>query len=132
MGDRSSPSGGRRATGVAVVVLVIALSCAGCSFIRPGSVAVSDVSALSRSGRWFVDAHGRVVLFHGTNFVQKSPAFYPAAVGFDDDDAAFLAGRGFNFVRVGVVFEALMPEPGVLDPDYIEHLATTVAALGRH
>ena len=71
-------------------------------------------------------------MLRGTNFVQKSPPFHPAAVGFDDDDAAFLAAHGFNTVRLGVVFEALMPEPGRIDDDYIAELAATVRVLARH
>jgi endoglycosylceramidase len=116
---------------IVFVVLLAVLLGAGCTFLRPDPGNGGTVSTLSRSGRWFVDAHGRVVLFRGINFVQKQPPFFPAAVGFDDDDARFLAARGFNFVRVGVVFEALMPQPGLIDRDYIEHLATTVSALDR-
>jgi endoglycosylceramidase len=61
--------------------------------------------------------------------VAKSPPFYPAAFGFGDDDAAFLAAEGFNVLRLGVDFRGLMPEPGVIDDTYIEHLAETVDAL---
>lgn len=86
------------------------------------------VPPLSSAGRWFTDAHGRVVLLHGFNEVAKSPPFYPAAFGFGDDDAAFLASEGFNALRLGVDFRGLMPEPGEIDDGYIENLATTVDA----
>jgi hypothetical protein len=46
----------------------------------------------------------------GVNVVEKSAPFYPAATAGDDDAA--LSKRGFNTVRLGVVFEALMPQPG--------------------
>jgi endoglycosylceramidase len=84
------------------------------------------VPPLSSAGRWFTDAHGRVVLLRGFNEVAKSPPFYPAAFGFGDDDADFLAAEGFNALRLGVDFRGLMPEPGSIDDKYIEQLATTV------
>ncbi len=87
---------------------------------------------LSHSGRWFTDASGRVVMFHGFNDVAKSAPFYPAAFGFGDDDAAFLEQHGFNVFRLGVNMEGLMPEPGRVDGAYIEHLAETVDDLARH
>ena len=87
---------------------------------------------LTHAGRWFTDVSGRVVMPRGVNVVEKSAPFYPAATGFGDDDAALLEARGFNTVRLGVVFEALMPQPGVVDAAYIEHLAETVRVLDRH
>src|SRR5689334_25316842 len=80
---------------------------------------------VGRDGRWFVDHEGRVVGFRGVNFVQKFPPVAPAAVGFDDDDAVFLAREGFNVVRLGVVFGSVMPQPGVIDHDYVASIAHT-------
>ena len=68
----------------------------------------------------------------GVNFVEKWAPFTPAADGFDDDDAALIASSGFNTVRLGVVFEFLMPEPGKLDRAYLDSIAETVRILGRH
>lgn len=73
------------------------------------------VPPLSASGRWLADALGRMVLLHGFNDVAKSPPFHPAAFGFGDDDAAFLAAEGFSGFRLGIDFGALMPAPGVID-----------------
>jgi endoglycosylceramidase len=99
----------------------------------PAAAALPDMSEpvapLSHRGRWFTDALGRVVILRGVNFVEKSPPFHPAGVGFDDDDGDFLVDHGFNVVRLGVVFEALMPEPGVLAPGYVESLAESVDML---
>ncbi|HEV7759294.1 MAG TPA: cellulase family glycosylhydrolase, partial [Acidimicrobiales bacterium] len=89
------------------------------------------VAPLSSEGRWLTDATGRVVTLHGVNEVEKSAPFYPAAAGFDADDARFLADQGFTVVRLGVVVEGLMPEPGRIDPAYIEALAGTVRELAR-
>ncbi len=68
----------------------------------------------------------------GINFVEKWAPFTPAADGFDDDDAALIAKSGFNTVRLGVVFEFLMPEAGELDGAYLDSIAKTVRILGRH
>jgi endoglycosylceramidase len=89
------------------------------------------VAPLGSEGRWITDAKGRVVQLRGVNEVSKSAPFYPAAFGFGADDARFLSRNGFNAVRLGVMFNALMPEPGVIDRAYIGHLAETVRELGR-
>ena len=57
--------------------------------------------------------------------------YYPAAFGFGEDDADFLAEHGFNSVRLGVDFRGLMPTPGKVEYGYIEQLARTVRELGR-
>jgi len=71
-------------------------------------------------------------MVRGMNFVQKWAPNTPAAAGFDDDDAAVLAGNGFNTLRLGVPLEFLMPQPGQIDHDYLESIAGTVRMLGRH
>src|SRR2546423_10120586 len=70
---------------------------------------------LTHAGRWITAARGRVVVMHGTNMVYKIPPYYPGAIAFGDDDAAFLSRMGFNVVRVGVIWKALEPQPGVYD-----------------
>ena len=92
----------------------------------------SPTLPLGHAGRWITDAHGRVVVVHGINMVYKLAPFYPAATGFGDDDAAFLQRIGFNAVRVGVLWEAVEPSPGVYDTGYLTHIASTVAMLARH
>jgi len=101
--------------------------CAGCSFLSTlGPAADRPVPLIGSEGRWFTDATGRVVMLRGMNFVQKWAPYTPAAAGFDDDDAAVLARNGFNAVRLGVVLEFLMPQPGQIDPEYLESIAGTV------
>lgn len=90
------------------------------------------IAPLSSAGRWFTDAAGRVVMFHGMNMVQKSDPYYPAAYGFGDDDIAFLVDNGFNALRLGVDMRGLMPTPDVVEETYIDHLAETVDAAARH
>jgi endoglycosylceramidase len=87
---------------------------------------------LGHAGRWITDARGRVVVVHGINMVYKLAPYYPAAVGFGDDDAAFLHSIGFNAVRVGVIWKGLEPQPGGFDDNYLAQIASTVQTLARH
>jgi endoglycosylceramidase len=87
---------------------------------------------LSHAGRWITDARGRVVIVHATNMVYKLPPYYPAAAGFGSDDAAFLHRNGFNAVRVGLIWKAIEPQPGVYDDAYLEQIEATVATLARY
>jgi endoglycosylceramidase len=72
-----------------------------------------------------------VVIVHGVNMVYKVPPYYPAAIGFDRDDAAFLARLGFRAVRVGVIWKALEPRPGVYDDHYLARISRTVTTLAH-
>jgi len=92
----------------------------------------APVARLGHDGRWLTDSEGRVVVLHGFNMVNKRPPYAPDAVGFGDDDAAFLAAEGFDSVRLGVIYKAVEPSPGVYDDVYLNRIAGTVAALARH
>jgi endoglycosylceramidase len=87
---------------------------------------------LSHAGRWITDASGRVVVLHGVNMVAKLEPYAPDALGFGADDARFLAREGYNTVRLGVIYAAVEPQPGVYDDAYLARLARTVRILGRH
>jgi endoglycosylceramidase len=97
----------------------------------PGAFAAPALP-LSHSGRWITDAQGRVVNLHGINMVYKRPPYAPDAVGFGDDDAAFLASEGFNAVRLGVIYSAVEPSPGVYDDAYLGRIRATVDTLAAH
>jgi endoglycosylceramidase len=72
------------------------------------------------------------VILHGLNMVNKRPPYAPDAVGFGDDDAAFLASEGYDAVRVGVIYKAVEPQPGVYDDAYLDRIRGTVETLARH
>jgi endoglycosylceramidase len=114
---------GRR-TAVAAIALLALIFC--------GGAAASPKLPLAHQGRWVTDANGRVVILHGINMVYKLPPYFPAAAGFGNDDAAFLQRIGFNAVRVGVIWKALEPRPGVYDTGYLSQIASTVQTLARH
>lgn len=96
------------------------------------AVAAASTPPLGHAGRWITDPTGRVVVLHGLNMVYKLAPYYPAAAGFGADDAAFLERMDFNVVRVGVIWKAVEPQPGVYDDAYLEHIAGTVRTLARH
>jgi endoglycosylceramidase len=87
---------------------------------------------MGHAGRWITDAQGRVVILQGINMVYKRPPYAPDQTGFGDDDARFLAREGYSTVRVGVIYKAVEPEPGVYDDAYIDRIVKTVNTLGRH
>jgi endoglycosylceramidase len=121
----------RRSLTLACVSALAGLTlCAGAQASPPAVAA--PALPLGHAGRWITDAHGRVVIVHGINMVYKVAPYYPAATGFGNDDAAFLARMGFNAVRVGVIWKAVEPEPGVFDDAYLRHIAATVKTLARH
>jgi endoglycosylceramidase len=113
----------RRAAAL-LALLVVALSAA------PASAAPK--TPLGHAGRWITDSAGRVTILHGLNMVYKRPPYAPDAIGFGDDDAAFLASEGYNTVRVGLIYKAVEPSPGVYDDAYLARIEGTVNALGRH
>jgi endoglycosylceramidase len=96
------------------------------------AAAAGPVLPLSHKGRWLTDATGRVVNLHGINMVYKRAPYAPDATGFGEDDAAFLAAQGFNAVRVGVIYKAVEPQPGVYDDAYLDRIRATVDTLAAH
>jgi len=98
----------------------------------PGAAAAGPAAPLDHAGRWTTDSQGHVVVLHGLNMVSKLPPYAPDSTGFGDDDAAFLAAEGFNTVRVGVIYKAVEPQPGVYDDAYLQRIENTVEILGRH
>jgi endoglycosylceramidase len=109
---------------LAVVAALLALS---------GSAAgTASLSRLGHEGRWITDSKGRVVILHGWNMVAKLPPYAPDALGFGDDDAAFLARNGFNYVRLGIIWKGLEPAPGVYDDAYLNRIARTARVLRKH
>jgi len=92
----------------------------------------SGVGGLSTTDNWLTDSSGRVVILHGLNEVYKVAPFEPSASGFGSQNAAFLEANGFNAVRVGVIWSAVEPEPGVYNDAYLASIAQTVQTLADH
>ncbi len=94
--------------------------------------ATSTALPLGHAGRWVTDAHGKVVVLHGENVMNKFPPYYPAAVDFGDKDGRFLAEEGFNAVRLGFFWSEAEPEPGVYNDAYIDQFRSSIQMLQRH
>ena len=87
---------------------------------------------ISTTGTWLTNSDGQVVILHGPNEVYKLPPYEPSASGFNADDAAFLADNGFTAVRLGVIWAAVEPQPGVIDTAYLDSINQTVQMLADH
>jgi endoglycosylceramidase len=100
--------------------------------VLPAVASAGPQLPLGHFGRWITDADGRVTVLHGLNMVYKRPPYAPDAIGFGDDDAAFLASEGYNTVRLGLIYKAVEPQPGHYDDAYLQRIENTVNVLGRH
>lgn len=85
----------------------------------------------------FIDDFGRFSLFHGVNVVVKIPPYLPTTDSFDpqmslsSEDIVYLQKWGFNFVRLGVMWQAVETAPGVFDLDYLEKVDAIIRQLGE-
>src|SRR6185437_6127693 len=52
--------------------------------------------------------------------------------GFSSDDAQFLQDNGFNVVRLDILWEAVEPQPGVFNTDYLNSVEHTIQMLANH
>ena len=95
-------------------------------------VTPSDASVITTTGTYLTNSDGQVVELHGLNEVYKLAPYEPSASGFSDDDAAFLQENGFNAVRLGVIWSAVEPEPGVYDDSYLASIQQTIQMLHEH
>jgi len=133
-----------RLTAIAAVLLTvtIAAACAPPSvpltnFPTPtGERVVSvegpdTVGPLRMRGSELVDGAGRVVLLHGMNSVNKSAPFISLLSdgNLGPADRAYLRTAGLNAIRLGVSYAALMPQPGVIDDDYLDQVVAVVDTL---
>ncbi|MGW6375245.1 cellulase family glycosylhydrolase [Rhodococcus sp. NPDC055112] len=94
--------------------------------------AASVPTGTTHAGRWITDSDGRVLITSGVNMVAKHAPYAPDALGFGDDDAQFLADNGFDSVRLGLIWKAIEPNPGVYDDAYLARIKNTVGVLASH
>ena len=140
---RGTPATLRRLSGAAAAGILIAAALllsppavAGGRTVAVPAAPAAEAPALpgpiGHQGRWLTDAEGRTLLLNGVNLVAKEPGVTPAAMGFGDDDAAWLAANGFDVVRLGTTASSIMPSPGVIDAAYLGSFAETVHQLTAH
>ena len=103
---------------------------AACVLASPARAA--DPWALAHAGHWMIDPQGRVVITHGENLVVKSSPWVATQRGFNDADAMFLADNGFDSVRLGFMWAAIEPEPGVFDDAVLGQIRAEIQMLHAH
>lgn len=91
-----------------------------------------DLALLGHEGRWLTDPSGRVVILHGVSMVAKRPPYLPSSLGFDEEDARFLARQGLRVVRFGVIWKGVEPAPGKYDDRYLDQVESAVDMLSAH
>jgi endoglycosylceramidase len=112
--------------------LTAAIAAATALVLCGSAAAAPDPTLLGHQGRWLVDRQGRVRILHGVGVMNYSQPNLPAAMGFGDEDAAFLARQGFNLVRLGINWSGIEPQPGIYDRAYLRSILATMRQLERH
>jgi len=83
------------------------------------------------------DSLGRSIIFHGVNMVYKVAPYIPNNSTFDaqlsltDAEIDSLKEWGFNFVRLGVMWEAVEYAPGSYNDTYLDEIETLINKLGE-
>ena len=103
----------------------------GTPLAAPPVVGFAVPPVTGHSGRWLVDAQGRVILLDGVNMVAKGAAT-PAQEGFGAADAAWLQQTGIDVVRLGLTAASLMPTPGHIDQAWLNSYLQTLDQLTSH
>lgn len=117
--------------GAALVVGLLGLVPAVADTATVGHDGAAQETTFGHAGRWITDPEGRVIIFHGVNRVVKQAPFDPAQ-GVSDADMVNLASLGMNAMRVGVIWSALEPSPGIYDDAYIQQLVSFSQDLISH
>lgn len=93
--------------------------------------------SINNATRHFTDEAGRSVVFHGVNVVYKVYPYIPSQGDFDptlslnDYDIQNLKDWGMNFVRLGVMWEAIERERGVYNMTYLYEIDQLITKLGE-
>ena len=93
--------------------------------------------AVNPETRQLIDEHGRSVLLHGVNIVYKVDPYIPSDKAFNkddslnDEDIAILKNWGMNFVRLGVMWEAVERTQGVYDFNYLAKVDSLITKMGE-
>lgn len=100
------------------------------------AVAAAGSFHVDPSTRTLRDSTNRQVLFHGVNVVYKQKPYIPDTDDYNiedslnDRDIQNLKSWGMNFVRLGVIWEAVETSPGVYDTAYLKKINKLITHLG--
>lgn len=64
-------------------------------------------------------------------YIPTTNSTFDPQYSLNDDDIENMVKWGFNFVRLGVMWEAVEREPGVYDQDYLNKVETLINKLGN-
>lgn len=102
-----------------------------------GLVQADKLFTIDPAIRGFRDRFGRHTIFHGVNVVYKIDPYIPTDGVFDpenslnDEDIENMQKWGFNFVRLGVMWEAVERTKGTFDQDYLTKVDALITKLGE-
>jgi len=88
--------------------------------------------------RMLEDEHGRTVILHGFNSVYKVHPYIPDRDHFDPETSLTnaeikdLVDLGFNFMRLGVMWEAVETAPGVYNDTYLQEINSLINEMGSY
>ncbi|HEY3449429.1 MAG TPA: cellulase family glycosylhydrolase [Myxococcales bacterium] len=133
--------------GPGLLATIFALAAAACTS-QPPVAAPAPMTRLTVDRTYLRDAHGRYVFFQGVNVAGNTKVAEFEQVGFEtkatfmnrpfplsmaDEEFELLRQKGFNSVRLLVVWEAIQPDgPDTFDETYLDYLRELVIAAGRH
>ena len=111
-------------------------SLAAVSFVYGQSGRIS-INPQALNSRLMQDEAGRSVLFHGVNIVYKVHPYIPQRDEFEpqlsltDAEIDDLIKWGFNFVRLGVMWEAVERAPDTYNETYLDEVEGLINRLGE-
>lgn len=101
------------------------------------AAAQSGEITVNTTTRFMIDGARRPTIFHGVNVVYKVDPYIPtmnstfdAQISLNDQDIEDMVKWGFNFVRLGVMWEAVERAPGVYNQTYLEEVEKLINKLG--
>lgn len=100
---------------VLAALLAALLGPTGCADRGPLSPPTLEPLVVHVDGRWIRDAKGRVVLLRGANVLGTHDEPPERRRPPRSEDFAFLAGIGFNLVRLPLTWASVEPRPAVYD-----------------
>ena len=94
---------------------------------------IAECSLLSKiklKSNQFIDEYGRVMLFHGANYVNKEPPWYPVQLT-NQTNLDNLKLWGFNSVRLGVMWTGLRPDIKTVNTTYLNIILKIIDDLSQ-
>jgi len=86
---------------------------------------------VSTEGQRFVDPHGRHIILHGINLVNKNKDVN--YLGNETPETfSQMKSWGFNCIRLGIIWDGLEPEPGIYDEEYLKGIDQRITWAGEN